>query len=36
MRSKYARDTLHAFKKVISQKHTRGKLWVDKEQNVEI
>ena len=30
MKTKYAKDTLQAFKKMISQKNTPEKLWVDK------
>ena len=31
MKSKYAKETLQAFKKMISRKNTPEKLWVDKE-----
>ena len=31
MKTKYAKDTLQAFKKIISQKNTPEKLWVGKE-----
>ena len=30
MNTKYAKDTLQAFRKMISRKKTPGKLWVDK------
>ena len=30
MKTNYAKDTLQAFKKMISQKNTPEKLWVDK------
>ena len=30
MKTKYAKDTLQAFKKLISRKNTPEKLWVDK------
>ena len=30
MKTKYAKDTLQAFSKKISQKNTPEKLWVDK------
>ena len=30
MKTKYAKDTLQAFKKMISKKNTPDKLWVDK------
>ena len=30
MKNKYAKDTLQAFKKMISRKNTAEKLWVDK------
>ena len=31
MKTKYAKDTLQAFRKMISRKNTPEKLWVDKE-----
>ena len=34
LKTKYAKDTLQAFKKMISRKKTPGKHWVDKRQNV--
>ena len=34
LKTKYAKDTLQAFKKMISRKNTPGKLWVDKRQNM--
>ena len=34
MKTKYAKDTLQAFRKMISRKNTPEKLWVDKEQNM--
>ena len=30
MKTKYAKDTLQAFKKLISRKNTPEKLWVEK------
>ena len=30
MKTKYAKDTLQAFRKMISRKNTPEKLWVDK------
>ena len=31
MKTKYAKDTLQAFRKMISRKNTPEKFWVDKE-----
>ena len=34
MKTKYAKDTLQAFKKIISRKNTPEKLWLVKKQNM--
>ena len=34
MKTKYAKDTLQAFKKIISQQNTPEKLWLINEQNM--